>query len=74
MRPRRVWCPAEHIETLKAFDHDLQESRSENGDENGNLDGTLQITLNGTTFIPADQHHTPLNEGDTVTFMLVMAD
>ena len=71
MRPRKVWRLAEHIETLKAFDHDLQSL--ENGDENGNLDVTLHITLNGTTFIPADQHHIPLNEGDTVTFMLLLA-
>ena len=42
-------------------------------DEKGNLDVTLQITLNGTTFIPADQHHTPLNEGDTLSFMLLLA-
>jgi len=31
MRRQKVWYLAEHIETLKAFDHDLQESRSENG-------------------------------------------
>jgi MoaD family protein len=42
-------------------------------DEKGNLDVTLQITLNGKTFVPADQHHTPLNEGDTLSFMLLLA-
>ena len=42
-------------------------------DEEGNLDVTIQTMLNGKTFIPADRHHTPLNNGDTLTFMLLLA-
>ena len=42
-------------------------------DEKGNFDVTVQMTLNGKTFIPADQHYTPLNEGDTLVFMLLLA-
>jgi len=42
-------------------------------DEKGNFDVTLQVTLNGKTFIPADRHHSPLNEGDTLIFMLLLA-
>ena len=42
-------------------------------DEKENFDVTVQMTLNGKTFIPADQHHTPLNEGDTLVFMLLLA-
>ncbi len=42
-------------------------------DEKGNLDVTIQTMLNGKTFIPADRHHTPLNDGDTLTFMLLLA-
>jgi MoaD family protein len=42
-------------------------------DEKGRLDVTLQITLNGKTFISADKEQTPLNEGDTITFMLLLA-
>ena len=42
-------------------------------DEKGRLDVTLQITLNGKTFISADKQQTPLNEGDTLTFMLLLA-
>ncbi|OGP92626.1 MAG: hypothetical protein A2156_04530 [Deltaproteobacteria bacterium RBG_16_48_10] len=42
-------------------------------DTKGNFDVTIQITLNGKTFISADKHHTPLNEGDTLIFMLLLA-
>jgi MoaD family protein len=42
-------------------------------DEKGRLDVTLQMTLNGKTFIPSAQQHTPLNEGDTLVFMLLLA-
>jgi molybdopterin converting factor small subunit len=42
-------------------------------DEKGRLDVTLQMTLNGNTFIPADKQHALLNEGDTLTFMLLLA-
>ena len=41
--------------------------------EKGNFDVTIQITLNGKTFIPADKHLTPLTEGDTLVFMLLLA-
>ena len=42
-------------------------------DEKGNFDVTIQMTLNGRTFISADKPHTPLNEGDTLVFMLLLA-
>jgi MoaD family protein len=42
-------------------------------DEKGNFDVTLQVMLNGKTFIPADKHHSPLNAGDTLVFMLLLA-
>ena len=42
-------------------------------DEKGNFDVAIQIALNGKTFIPADKHHTPLNEEDTLIFMLLLA-
>ena len=42
-------------------------------DEKGRFDVTLQMTLNGKIFIPADKQHTPLNEGDTLIFMLLLA-
>jgi len=42
-------------------------------DETGKFDVTIQITLNGKTFIPADQHHTSLSERDTLIFMLLLA-
>jgi len=42
-------------------------------DQEGNFDLMIQIALNGKSFIPADKHHTPLNEGDTLIFMLLLA-
>ncbi len=42
-------------------------------DEKGHFDVTVQITVNGTFFIPADKHDTPLGENDTVAFMLLLA-
>ena len=42
-------------------------------DAGGNFDLMIQIALNGKAFIPVDKHHTPLNEGDTLTFMLLLA-
>jgi len=42
-------------------------------DEKGDFDVMIQVALNGKTFIPADQHQTPLNEGDTLIFMLLLA-
>jgi molybdopterin converting factor small subunit len=42
-------------------------------DEKGRFDATLQMALNGRDFIPADKQHTPLNEGDTLIFMLLLA-
>jgi len=41
--------------------------------ERGSLDPTIQIALNGRTFISSDRLDTPLKEGDTLTFMLLMA-
>jgi len=42
-------------------------------DEKGRFDVTLQMTLNGKVFIPTDKQHAPLNEGDTLIFMLLLA-
>ena len=42
-------------------------------DEKGRFDVTLQMTLNGKIFNPADKQYTPLDEGDTLTFMLLLA-
>lgn len=42
-------------------------------DQEGNFDLMIQIALNGKSFIPANKHHTPLNEGDTLIFMLLLA-
>jgi molybdopterin converting factor small subunit len=42
-------------------------------DAEGDFDVMIQTVLNGKSFIPADKHHTPLNEGDTLTFMLLLA-
>ena len=42
-------------------------------DEKGNFDVIIQIALNEKTFIPADKPHTALSEGDTLTFMLLLA-
>ena len=41
--------------------------------ERGTFDPMIQIALNGEKWIPADQHETPLNEGDTLIFMILMA-
>jgi molybdopterin converting factor small subunit len=42
-------------------------------DAEGNFDLMIQIALNGKSFVPADKHLTPLNEGDSLTFMLLLA-
>ncbi len=42
-------------------------------DEKGNLDVTIQMMLNGKLFAPADIQSPSLNEGDTLTFMLLLA-
>jgi len=42
-------------------------------DDKGNFDAMIQVALNGKAFIPANNHHTPLNEGDTLIFMLLLA-
>jgi MoaD family protein len=42
-------------------------------DAEGNFDLMIQIALNGKSFIPADKHHTPLKEGDSLIFMLLLA-
>jgi MoaD family protein len=42
-------------------------------DDKGRLDVTLQMTLNGKTFISADQTHASLKDGDTLTFVLLLA-
>ncbi len=41
--------------------------------EKGNLDVTIQMMLNGKLFAPADIQSPSLNEGDTLTFMLLLA-
>ena len=42
-------------------------------DEKGDFDVMIQMTVNRKTFIRANQHHTPLNDGDTLAFMLLLA-
>ncbi len=42
-------------------------------DEKGDFDVMIQMTVNRKTFIPPNQHHSPLNDGDTVAFMLLLA-
>jgi molybdopterin converting factor small subunit len=42
-------------------------------DKEGNFDVMIQITLNGKSLIPGNKHDTPLNEGDTLLFMLLLA-
>ena len=42
-------------------------------DAEGDFDVMIQTVLNGKSFIPADKHNSPLNEGDTLTFMLLLA-
>jgi len=41
-------------------------------DAQGNFDPMIQIALNGKSFIPSDKHNTPLNEGDSLIFMLLL--
>ena len=42
-------------------------------DAQGNFDTMIQIALNGKSFIPSDKHDTPLNEGDSLIFMILLA-
>jgi molybdopterin converting factor small subunit len=42
-------------------------------DDKGRLDVTLQMTLNGKTLISADQLRASLKDGDTLTFVLLLA-
>lgn len=41
--------------------------------ERGIFDPMIQIALNGEKWIPADRHDTPLNDGDTIIFMILLA-
>jgi MoaD family protein len=42
-------------------------------DEKGAFDPMIQIAVNGEKWIPADRHDTPLNDGDTLIFMILLA-
>ncbi len=42
-------------------------------DAQGNIDLMIQIAVNGKSFIPPDKYNIPLNEGDTLIFMLLLA-
>jgi len=42
-------------------------------DAQGNFDPMIQIALNGKSFIPSDKHDTPLNEGDSLIFVILLA-
>ncbi len=42
-------------------------------DQEGNFDPMIQIALNGKSFIPSNKHDTPFNDGDSLTFMLLLA-
>ena len=39
----------------------------------GNFDLMIQIAIEGKYFIAADKHDTPLHEGDSLTFMMLIA-
>lgn len=41
-------------------------------DQEGNFDLMIQIALNGKSFIGVDKHDTPLNEGDSLIFMILL--
>ncbi len=40
-------------------------------DQEGNYD-LIQIVVNGKSFITADKYDTPLNEGDSLIFMMLL--
>lgn len=42
-------------------------------DRRGSLNPMIQIALNGKAFIPSHRLDTPLSDGDTLTFILLMA-
>jgi len=42
-------------------------------DAEGNFDPLIQISLNGKFFVSPDKHDTPLKDGDSLTFMLLIA-
>jgi MoaD family protein len=42
-------------------------------DVQGNFDLMIQIVHNGKSFISSDKQSTPLKEGDSLTFMLLLA-
>jgi molybdopterin converting factor small subunit len=42
-------------------------------DEKGAFDPMIQIAVNGEKWIPADRHDTPLRDGDTLIFMILLA-
>lgn len=42
-------------------------------DESGKLDSVFRIQLNKTRWIPRDRLDTPLQDGDRVTFMMLVA-
>jgi MoaD family protein len=42
-------------------------------DEKGAFDPMIQIAVNGEKWIPADRHDTPLSDGDTLIFMILLA-
>lgn len=42
-------------------------------DPQGNFDLMIQVSLNGKTILSPDQHDTPLKEGDSLLFMLLLA-
>ncbi len=42
-------------------------------DQEGNFDPMIQIVHKGKSFIPSNKHHTPFNDGDSLTFMLLLA-
>jgi molybdopterin converting factor small subunit len=42
-------------------------------DARGNFDPMIQIALNGKSFIPVDKHDTPLEDGDSIVFTILLA-
>ena len=64
-------------QTVKDLIHELikrygREARDSFYDTQGNFDPMIQISLNGN-IIPSKEHDTPLNEGDSLIFMILLA-
>jgi molybdopterin converting factor small subunit len=57
-------------ELIKRFGKEVRDTFY---DRDGNFDLLIQIVLNRKSLIPADKHDMPLKEGDSLTFMILVA-